>query len=269
MGGLEMGSFICRLSRFVFVFNSMLSSTVDLGWWINRIRYSFASSVQRRSIGDVEAEFTAKTFREFRRLQDFTGEKNVISDILSQVSPDDTFYDIGANVGTHSCFAGQVADHVVAFEPHPDTARRLRENLDRNGVSATTYELALGDHSGTTELVQPEDTTAELGTGEFSILETDQSVESWTVEIIPGDDLIARDDLPTPDVVKIDVEGAELRVIDGLSDGLSGAKVVYCEVHPGQVDVRDVTERLQSLGFTVAKIGTREGGHSFVRGTRE
>lgn len=244
-------------------------STVDLGWWFNRFRYALASPVQRRSINGIEAEFAAETFREFRRLQAFTGEKPLISDILSQLSATDTFYDIGANVGTHSCFAGQIANHVVAFEPHPETARRLAENLDRNGISATTYQLALSDHSGTTELVQPENTAPELGTGEFSIVETDGTTQSWTVDVITGDELLSRDDLPTPDVVKIDVEGAELQVIDGMTDVLSSARVIYCEVHPGRAEVQRVTDRVQSLGFTVETMGTREGGHSFVRAIRD
>lgn len=246
-----------------------LSSPIDLGWWVNRLRYSLASSTQQRSIDGVDAVFTTETFREFRRLQEFTGEESLISDILSQLSATDTFYDIGANVGTHSCFAGKIADHVVAFEPHPETASRLRENLDRNGVSATIYRVALSDHAGTTELVQPENTASELGTGEFSIVNTDRSAQSWTVDVITGDDLIARDELPTPDVAKIDVEGAELEVIDGLADSLSSARVVYCEVHPERAEVRQVIERFRSLGFTVKTLGTREGGHSFVRAVRK
>lgn len=251
------------------MYDLRLFSTIDLDWWVNRFRYSLASSVQRRSIDGIGAEFAAETFREFRRLQAFTGEESLISDMLSQVSVTDTFYDIGANVGTHSCFAGQVANHVVAFEPHPETARRLRENLGRNGISATTYQLALSDHSGTTELVQPEDTAPELGTGEFSIVDTDRSTESWTVDVITGDGLIARDDLPNPDVVKIDVEGAELQVIDGLSKGLLSARAIYCEVHPEQAAVQQVIDRIRSLGFTAETMGTREGGHSFVRAVRE
>ncbi|SNZ06774.1 methyltransferase, FkbM family [Natronoarchaeum philippinense] len=247
----------------------LLPSSVDLGWWLNRLRYSFASARQRRSIDGVEAEFVPETFREFRRFQSFTGEEPIISDMISQLSSDDTFYDIGANVGTHSCFAGQVAGNVVAFEPHPETARRLEDNLDRNGVSATTYQLALSDHRGTSQLVLPEETSSDIGSGEFSILETEAEVTSWTVDVIPGDSLIDRDDLPSPDVVKIDVEGAELQVIEGLSTALADARVVYCEVHPQHIDEEDVFDALRSLGFTVERLGTREGGHSFVRALRE
>lgn len=244
-------------------------STIDLRWWYNRFLYEFSSPVQGQSVNGIEAKFAAKTFREFRRLQDFTGEKPIISDILSQLSATDTFYDIGANVDTHSCFAGQIANHVVAFEPHPETARRLAENLERNGISSTTYQLALSDYSGTTELVQPENTAPELGTGEFSIVETKKTAQSWTVDVITGDKLVSRDDLPTPDIVKIDVEGAELQVIDGMTDVLSSARAIYCEVHPGRAEVQEVTDRVSSLGFTAETMGTRVGGHSFVRAIRD
>jgi FkbM family methyltransferase len=252
------------------VVDGLLSSlNVDLRWWSDRLRYPLASSSQRRSVGDVTARFAVETFREFRRVQDFTDEGPVIADLLSYVTDEDTFYDIGANVGTHSCFVGQSAKHVYAFEPHPETAERLRENLRSNDVPATVYQLALGDHEGTAELFRPADTAQQLGTGEFSLLESSESAASWSVDVIPGDVLVSRDQLPTPDVVKIDVEGAELQVIDGLADSLSETRVVYCEVHPEHVAVAAVHDQFDSLGFATELVGKRDGGHSFVRAVRE
>lgn len=58
------------------------------------------------------------------------------------------YYDIGANVGVYTCFAGQHADRVVAFEPHEGTATRLRENVDLNDIDVTVYQTAVADYEG-------------------------------------------------------------------------------------------------------------------------
>lgn len=56
--------------------------------------------------------------------------------MLQTLESDDVFYDIGANVGTYTCFAGQVVDdgNVIAFEPHPANVDRLRENAEPNEI---------------------------------------------------------------------------------------------------------------------------------------
>jgi hypothetical protein len=105
------------------------------------------------------------------------------------------------------------------------------------------------------------------------------------VEVWPGDQLVG-DEPPT--VVKIDVEGAELSALRGLSRTLSNdvCRLIYCEIHPAALAERgnsatNVRECLREHGFAVEQIGTgseREdgtsGSHSvsvtpyILRGTR-
>ncbi|WP_079892107.1 FkbM family methyltransferase [Halorubrum lacusprofundi] len=73
------------------------------------------------------------------------------------------YYDIGANVGVYTCFAGQHADRVVAFEPHEGTATRLRENVDLNDIDVTVYQTAVADYEGTASLAHPRRSPQELG----------------------------------------------------------------------------------------------------------
>ena len=242
---------------------------VDLRWWYLRVGYSFADDVQRRSIAGIDAQFHVDTFREYRRVLGFTGERGIIEDIVANVEPDDVFYDVGANVGTHSCFVGQVASKVVAFEPHPPTARRLRENLELNGVRATVCERALSDHEGTAELALPADSAGEVGTGEFSLRTADGPQEAVEVSVVVGDEFVAAEGLPTPDVAKIDVEGAEERVIGGLRETLADCRLVYCEVHHEFVDVGDVVDRLEAIGFACDTGLQRGDSHTFVKARRD
>jgi len=86
---------------------------------------------------------------------------------------------------------------------------------------------------------------------------------------------------PEPNVVKIDVEGAEPLVIDGLEDALSfeTCRLVYCEVHLPGVDKRpsikdfgattdELRDRFEELGFTVEILGDRSGDELFFKAQR-
>lgn len=247
--------------------STVLALDVNLRWWYLRALYELSSDVQSRTIGGVTAEFVPSTFHEYRRVQTLTDEEDVIADIVSELRPHDVFYDIGANIGTHSCFAGRVAATVHAFEPHPETARRLRANLGQNGGEFTVHEVALSDSDGTAELGLPEGDNDELGVGTFTITGSSPTAETWDVSLVAGDSYVDSADIDAPDVVKIDVEGAELGVIDGLRTTLSEARVVYCEVHLDAVTVDDVTSRFDSLGFDSSEISRRDRT-VFVKATR-
>jgi FkbM family methyltransferase len=131
------------------------------------------------------------------------------------VRPGETFVDIGANVGIHTLAAAsamQGRGRIVAFEPHPVTHGLLRKSLMLNGFTALaeTHQAAVSNHTGRMPL--------HLGStsGHHSLypLEGEQPTAT-TVEVplLRLDDVIAAD-LPV-DLIKIDVEGAELDVLDG------------------------------------------------------
>lgn len=187
-------------------------------------------------------------------------ERLVLEDIMGSLRADDVFYDVGANVGFYTCPAAAVAGEVVAFEPFPPNVGRLHENLARNRRSADIRELALSDEAGEAEFargnMQPGFPMASLSPGDDDRI---------TVRTARGDELIAAGEVPAPTVVKVDVEGAEGLVVDGLREALAGeTRLVYCEVHRptdhrGSVEAFDTTEdeirgTLDRLGFEVEEL---------------
>jgi FkbM family methyltransferase len=122
------------------------------------------------------------------------------------------FCDIGANIGNHAVFAALFmgAASVLAFEPNPKALRLLRLNLLLNGVQGIVdlshAGIALGRAAG----------RAAMETPEFNLGGTklDEGNLEGTVEIRTGDSLIAG---RTVDFLKIDVEGMEMAVLDGLA----------------------------------------------------
>jgi hypothetical protein len=59
---------------------------------------------------------------------------------LASVRPDDTVWDVGANIGIYAVLLGRAAHRgqVVSFEPVPETRQRLLGNIARNGISNVT-----------------------------------------------------------------------------------------------------------------------------------
>jgi FkbM family methyltransferase len=231
----------------------------DLYWWA----FLTLSPKQTASVGDTTTRFRVHSRAEYWRTDDFVDERPVLADLLAELSPDDVFYDVGANIGLYSCFAASrlCKGRVVAFEPHPETAERLRTNIALNIEVYDVFEFALADSEDTMVLGPPENGGRP---GTFRLRENGGKA-AISVDVVRGDELRARAGIPAPSVVKIDVEGAELDVLEGLSKTLSAerCRLVYVEVHPAVLEARgnsqqDVESRLRELGFDISTVHSRD-----------
>lgn len=133
-----------------------------------------------------------------------------------------TFLDAGSNEGIYTVFAAQRVGRegtVWAFDPSQREVSRLNRNLELNDLRVRVYPVALADHAGQTEMLVAGYGHEGLNTiGEFfgDVKEsTRQSVPVTTL-----DDIVKENPLPRLDVIKIDVEGAELKLLHGASDTL-------------------------------------------------
>lgn len=154
--------------------------------------------------------------------------------ILDQwLVPGKVFYDIGANAGyfclTASKLVGE-SGRIFAFEAEPDVASRLRKTIERNRLtSAMVVEKAIWRESGAVSfdrgLGSPDRLVGHITSGQVR-----ESTGLVTVPAISLDDF-ARN-APPPDVIKCDVEGAELEVFRGATNLLTTRRPkVICEVH--------------------------------------
>lgn len=199
-------------------------------------------------------------------------EGDMIEDFVASLQSDDVVWDVGANLGVFSLLAADCATdgHVVAFEPFVPTARRLEENVEltQPAASVETVDVALWDESGETILGIDR---AELGT-QTPTLNPRSGQQTLTIQQAAGDHLVAAGDLPRPTVVKIDVEGAELPVLDGLQETLASddCRLVLVEDHSalwgGEDAGSELRERLEHLGFEVDVEAA--GGQTYFRGEK-
>jgi FkbM family methyltransferase len=143
----------------------------------------------------------------------FRDEIPVLIHLASIVADGDTFLDIGANVGIFAASIGQFRMiypklKVYAFEPNPDTARRLRANVEPLG--AKVFGLALSDRNGILEFVDGAVSNV------FTTIENASSYsishERTLCECRRLDDIEIDGNAL---VMKIDVEGQEWEVLQG------------------------------------------------------
>ena len=173
-------------------------------------------------------------------------EVPIIINLASLIADGDTFVDIGANVGVFSLTLArlmrlQPRTRFHAFEPNPDTYRRLSAHTEAMGVQA--YNIALSDHSGTLEFLKGSVSHV------FTTVENSAHAVSKEVIPVPCKRLDEMDLAGNSLVLKIDVEGQETEVLNGAA-GLFAAdriKAVYLDGYKE----RSIEKFLTSRGFTL------------------
>lgn len=223
-----------------------------------KLRLDLIKGKTKLSVNNTKAEFVSSdkvvARRNRKRLRE---EKSELKAVLDEVKPEDVFYDIGANTGLYSIFVANKCQNcqVVAFEPYPPNISELKKNARLNKVDISVIGAALSDKMGEMNLTIPNQPTPSHGTGSL-VGEDGESTQ--TIRTVRGDEVISKGEIPPPNIIKIDVEGAEPLVIDGLSHALSHdrCRLVQCELHPDHLpkygsSVSDIISRLEKMGFHI------------------
>lgn len=136
------------------------------------------------------------------------------------VRPGDVAFDIGANVGLHSIVLSRLvgpSGKLCAFEPNTELLHALRFTIDQLR-NATLFSIALSNKDAESELfIPPDNTVASLADWTIASPTFNQDGPSHVITCSERrlDDLVQTGQLPQPDFIKCDVEGAELRVFEG------------------------------------------------------
>ncbi|WP_248516900.1 FkbM family methyltransferase [Salinarchaeum laminariae] len=201
------------------------------------------------SIEDRTFQFSSHSLPEDEYLKP---ELEVLEDLVGNIERGDVFFDVGADKGLYTVPVSAQPDvAAVAFEPHPVRQNALRRNLNQNDVSASIQTVALSDEARTAEFNYR--ISQETGSGDFE------------AQLIPGDRLIQEQDIEAPSVIKIDVEGAELDVLRGLSSTIKSdrCRLIYVELHNRISDYGGSWDELKQLlrdsGFQIERVTERHG----------
>jgi len=182
-----------------------------------------------------EVSFYAESQVEAYRTIQFGGERELVELILSEVKDDDVVWDIGSNIGLVSILVAVnfPSTKVYAFEPDPQIARRVNENAELNRISnVSVMECALAEKPSKSILYTDgvHGFSPSLKPHEYA----DSPQQTCDIVVESIDNLVQVGRIPIANVVKIDVEGAELLVLIGMKRTLTlrnAPRILIIEFH--------------------------------------
>jgi FkbM family methyltransferase len=205
--------------------------------------------------GEAQGFWVAVYPRTGRPFQEGQSERAVQMYLRARLRPRMVFYDLGANFGFFSLIAARLVGpegRVFAFEPEASLMERIKANVERNGLkNVTLVDAAIWSESGSVTFHRSDcGTSPDRGTGH--VAQKAGSEVGIQVRSVALDDFIRQN--PAPDVIKCDVEGAELEAFRGAGRLLEQHKpLVICEVHSPESKAGLCT-LFAGFGYAVRKI---------------
>jgi FkbM family methyltransferase len=165
------------------------------------------------------------------------------------------------DVGSYRGYFGGVmavsgAGAVHCFEPNPENLQKLERLARLNpNLPLRIHPMALGDRDGETEFVlMSEDTMGKLAASGFQASRATGA--RFKVRLARLDTLVGRGEVPAPDLIKVDVEGAENMFLEGAMASLRAKRpVVLLEYHSGPL-ARACAVTLEGLGYRIEWLET-------------
>jgi FkbM family methyltransferase len=175
-------------------------------------------------------------------------EPDLVAAWTRHLNPQSLVLDVGANIGYHTLTFARRAAHVLALEPSRPTFRILVANTAA-APNVTPLCLGAGSRNGLLEFFEAADNACSgfKDTRRKSVIATSCALS------VRLDDLLSGWDLTRLDLVKIDVEGWELEVLQGARKVLATRRpTVACEVFGGAAQNPDpwgTVSFLRALGY--------------------
>jgi FkbM family methyltransferase len=177
-----------------------------------------------------------------------TYERDAVELFATLVRGARTVYDVGAHAGYYTMIASTIVGAggtVVAFEPVRRNVEFLTSHLRLNGLRNVRLEaVAVADVDG--ELP--------FDPGDGSFVGRLSPAGRVRVPVVSLDRLTRDGDLPDPDVMKVDVEGAEVRVLEGAAAVVARARpALLLSVH-SEPACEQCTRWLEARGYRVERV---------------
>lgn len=188
-------------------------------------------------------------------------------ELIEIVKPDHprVIYDVGAHIGTWSLLAkGCIPNATIhAFEPIDAHITAFKKEM-KNIPDITLHSVALGNRWEELKINITNRSDASSILDPTNNVDKDYGVrkeKEQTIQVIPLDNYIDKNNIPLPDFIKLDVQGYELEVLKGATNCLAHAKWILCEVsflhyYQDQPLFHQIADFLGHYGFSIYAFGT-------------
>lgn len=191
--------------------------------WVTRVHSRLFGALRRPS----HVQFKGFTFKVdprdqiiAKKLTLYGSFEDYLGDLLTSLAiPNTVVVDVGANIGIHTVPLAKRVRHqgrVIAFEPDPDNYALLTENLKINSIgNVTVHQLALSSKAGPALLYQNTMNRGAMSLHPDNVYTDDKILAPVKIQTARGDDILKTLQQQIS-LLKIDVEGAEPLVLEGL-----------------------------------------------------
>lgn len=188
-------------------------------------------------------------------------EEKVINLLVENLNSSKCFVDVGTHLGYYTCIASKFMPNgiIYGFEMDDLNYSLTKKNLELNEIKNThIYQTAVTNLSGTVKYIRETRQPSPIFSLSADTLQ-EENDHVITVKSITLDDFF-KDKKTMPDVIKIDVEGAEMKVLEGMKHLMKhGNLKIFVEVHPQkllnhQSSTNEVILRLLDEDYTIFEI---------------
>lgn len=176
-------------------------------------------------------------------------DKQEIMKLRSSSKPQTTFLDIGANMGAYSVMLFDCVNRIIAFEPDDTSFARLKDNVESNaGAEVNLEKVALSNYVGQGKFSNfaADPTNKLLNSDDDGVLVTVTTLDDYALKAKLASD--------RPYILKIDVEGEELKVLQGARNFLNRFPIEGILFESFESQIPMVREFLEKLGYCVTRI---------------
>jgi len=168
--------------------------------------------------------------------------------------------DVGANIGNHTLFFMKTwpEARVFSFEPQKDIYNQMRRNLELNKLPTDgCFNVAIGNATGRGSIVYDGRTENNIGATRIDYYDEGE------FRIITLDNFIWENQTGKVDLVKIDVEGFEPKVLEGMKKLIEEHNpLIWIEILPRNKGI--ILEKIQELGLSMVDIHPFNSNRDFL-----
>ena len=192
---------------------------------------------------------------------------------IDSFKPNSIFYDIGANIGIYSIYAKSMSINTFSFEPYPRNYQKLVENSRLNGdKELNIFQIVLNEKTSIENFFQADLRFGASGGQTMEPVDENGNhfitYEQFKLLNFKLDDFVDIFKIPLPDHVKIDVDGAENKIIKGMTKSLKSKKLKSLLIEFNKINSdhnKTISNLISEFNFTLDNKFNKQKNHSSKR----